>query len=195
MTITKTLAETKILIPEIPAHWTSRLRSGHINTWKHPDGEISLSPPEQGLYAERFEDGWYWICGCGGCLGKWDEYSYIVCHEHNRCKTCGIHRDDIDEIPWGSYVGFQCRTCRKKEHDQEKDEAITAAIEDDHSEHDCWNRSEIICPVCATVKETDELHDAGSHTLTCEVCDEPFTLEVEYEIRYTTTKLERRVES
>ncbi len=66
---------TKILIPEIPGEWTQRQRNGSLNVWNGADHhrfhrtttdlpEVSLRPPENGLYAERIDGAWYWVSGC-----------------------------------------------------------------------------------------------------------------------------------
>ncbi|MGX1195823.1 hypothetical protein [Metabacillus sp. SLBN-84] len=187
----KMLKDVKILIPDIPVTWLNRTRSGHTNTWTNPDTkhERSLEPPEQGLYAVRFEDGWYWVCGCEKCLGRPDVHSYIVCHNHDRCLTCHTHREDLTDIPWGMVSGFQCRTCRETERAKKKEVALANAAEMNHSELDCSDEDAIICPTCASVNESEDLNEPGGHNMTCGVCDTPFKVEIEYEIRYTATKI------
>lgn len=191
-----TLKYTKIFIPEIPVDWTNRTRSGHTNIWnqdtKDPANfpEVSLEPPKQGLYAERYKDGWYWVCGCAKCFGNDDKDSYIVCYEHDRCITCNTHRDDLVRAPWSRCSGFECSPCAEQKHEQRKAEALAQAEEQSHSEVDCWNETHIVCPHCASVNEREELYEQGSHKLTCDVCDKPFNVEIEYEIRYTSTKIQ-----
>lgn len=186
------LSDTKILIPEIPKEWKHRTRSGHTNIWNdsfHRNGltEIKLDPPIRGLYAERFEDGWYWVCGCSKCLNKNDPYPYIVCDEHNRCETCGIHRDELEgNTAWGVPGGWQCDTCHTKEHDDRKSAAIESARERGHSEDDCYYTDKVICPLCGTENSTDDIHGDEEHELTCFVCDTDFIVTVEYEPRYTS---------
>ena len=34
--------------------------------------------PHRGLYADRFDDGWYWVCDCPKCLGN-DDPSLTSC--------------------------------------------------------------------------------------------------------------------
>lgn len=185
------LKDTKIFIPEIPAEWTQRTRSGHTNVWNdsfHRNGlpEVKLNPPQLGLYAERFEDGWYWVCGCSKCLGKDDFLSYIVCDGHDRCETCGIHRNELKErSAWGVRGGWQCNSCYTREHEERKNTALEAARERGHSEDDCWYIDRPICPVCASECSSDDMHD-GEHEVTCYVCDTDFSVEIEYEARYTS---------
>lgn len=185
----KSLKDVKIFIPEIPAHWTKRSRRGHTNTWYEPgEPEISLEPPIKGLYAERFDDGWYWVCGCGGCLGELNKHSYILCDEHDRCIDCGTHRDDLTDIPWhGYYVGFQCRPCHEKEKAERKAEAIAAAKAKNHSEDDCKDTDKIICPTCASVHPRDDINTSGLYPVKCHVCDEPFWVEAEQIVIYNFT--------
>lgn len=186
------LNDTKIFIPEIPKEWEQRTRSGHTNIWNDNFygselPEVKLEPPIRGLYAERFEDGWYWVCGCHKCLNNNKPYSYIVCEEHDRCITCGTHRKEITEIPWGRPDGFQCKPCAAKEHDERKEKALREAKERNHSEDDCWNTAKIICPVCATECSSDDMYEAGEHETTCYVCDTEFNVEIEYEVSYTSS--------
>lgn len=185
------LKNTKIFIPEIPKEWESRTRSGHTNIWndrfhRNKLPEIKLDPPQRGLCAERFEDGWYWVCDCPKCLGTDDPYPYIVCDEHNRCDTCNIHRNDLKgKTAWGVRGGWQCDDCHAKEHEECKRAAIVAAKKQGHSEDDCWYTRKLICPVCASECSSDDM-DAGEHDATCYVCDTDFTAEIEYEARYTS---------
>ena len=186
------LKNTKIFIPEIPKEWEQRTRSGHTNIWndgfyKNGLPEIKLEPPTQGLYAERFEDGWYWVCGCNKCLENNEKYSYIVCDEHNRCITCGSHRKDLTEVPWGHPDGFLCKPCRAREHEERKQEALRLAMENEHDEWDCYREDKIICPVCASECSSDDMYEAGEHEMTCYICDSEFIVEIEYDVKYTSS--------
>lgn len=186
------LKDTKIFIPEIPKEWEQRTRSGHTNIWNdswHKNGlpEVKLDPPVKGLYAERFEDGWYWVCGCNKCLENNQPYSYIVCEEHNRCITCGTHRKDLTDTPWGHPDGFQCKPCQASEHEERKQEALRLAKENEHDEWDCFREDKIICPVCASECSSDDMHESGEHETTCYVCDTEFVVEIEYEVKYTSS--------
>lgn len=185
------MRDVKILIPEIPVEWTQRNRSGHTNIWNdsfHRNGlpEVKLDPPMHGLYAERFEDGWYWVCGCHKCLENGKPHSYIVCFEHDRCVTCNIHRTELKEIPWGHPDGFKCKQCAKREHAERKAEALVEARLNAHSEDDCYRTDEVICPVCGTENSSEDIHASGEHEMTCYVCDAGFVVEVEYEPKYTS---------
>lgn len=182
------LKDTKILIPDIPHSWEKRTRSGHTNIWNHKDGaEVKLNPPQRGLFAKRFEDGWYWVCDCPKCLGTDDPYPYIVCDDHDRCETCGVHRDDLQGITaWGVRAGWQCDTCHKKEHEEQKAAALEKARERGHTEDDCYYTDTLICPVCATECSSEEL-GSGEHDVNCYVCDTEFTVEIEYEAKYTSS--------
>lgn len=187
------LKDTKIFISEIPKEWTQRTRSGNTNVWndsfyKNGLPEVKLSPPIKGLYAERFEDGWYWVCGCHKCLENGKPYSYVVCEEHDRCITCNISRKELNEIPHGKPFGFQCGSCNTKEHEELKANALQAAKERGHSEDNCYYTSEILCPRCGSKHSNDDMHESGEHEMECSVCDTEFIVEVEYEVRYTSSK-------
>ncbi|MEK5175118.1 hypothetical protein NST63_18125 [Heyndrickxia sp. FSL W8-0496] len=185
------LKDTKIFIPEIPAEWKDRLRSGHKNIWNESENDglpkVELEPPQRGLYAERFEDGWYWVCGCNKCLENGEGWSYIVCDEHDRCITCGIHRKELTEIPWWKRDGFQCKPCHAREHEERKQEALRLAKENGHNEWECFREDKIICPVCASECSNDDMYEAGEDEMTCYVCDTEFVVEIEYEIKYTSS--------
>ncbi|MEW5569758.1 hypothetical protein [Rossellomorea marisflavi] len=186
------LKDIKIFIPEIPKEWEQRTRSGHMNIWN--DGfyrselpETRLDPPMRGLYAERFEDGWYWVCGCSKCLKNNEKYSYIVCEEHDCCISCGTHRKELTETPWGHPDGFQCKPCSKREHEERKQEALKLAKENEHDKWDCFREDKIICPVCASECSSDDMYEAGEHETTCYVCDTEFIVEIEYEVKFTSS--------
>lgn len=186
------LKDTKIYIPEIPKEWTNRMRSGDANIWNDPFHRngletVKLDPPIIGLYAERFEDGWYWVCGCNKCLENGKPYSYTVCEEHNRCVTCDTPRKEVTETPWGHPDGFQCKPCHTKEHNARKTDAIQTAKSQGHSEDNCSYTTEILCPVCSSTHSNDDMNQPGEHEAKCRVCDSKFKVEVEYEVRYTST--------
>jgi hypothetical protein len=182
------LKYTKILIPEIPKEWTNNIRSGHTNIWNGNGApEVRLEPPIEGLYAERFDDGWFWVCGCHKCLENGKPYSYIVCYEHDRCVTCKTHRTELKETPWGRPDGFQCKPCAEKEHEEDKRKALEEAQERGHSEDDCYYTANIICPVCGSECSDDDMHEKSEHEVTCDVCDTEFNVQVEYEARYTSS--------
>jgi len=183
------LKDTKIYIEEIPKKWTNRLRSGHTNIWNKGSTnadipEVRLAPPVKGLYAEKFDDGWYWVCGCHDCLENGKPYSYIVCEEHDVCIDCGTHRKDLSDIPWGKPEGFQCKPCGEKEKQAKKREALQLAKLNNHDKWDCFNQDEIICPVCASVHSSDDIYE--NTELTCYICDTDFNVELDYDVKYTT---------
>ncbi|MGP3789461.1 hypothetical protein [Pseudomonas sp. B392_1p] len=193
------LKDTKILIPEIPGDWTDRTRNGHTNEWNrmwppgqpHRNGlpEVILEPPTRGLYAERIDGAWYWVCGCEKCLGNREKYSYITCHEHDRCEHCGIHRQQITEAPWGVTGGWACQPCVTEQKAQRKAEALAAAATSGHSKWDCQLTDEVVCPYCASKFEPDEdISNDCNHE--CDVCGGVYTVETEYSVSYTTRKVD-----
>lgn len=186
---------TKIFIPEIPVDWVDRVRSGHENIWNERSTdparpETRLSPPANGLYAEKQADGWYWVNGCETCLTGVKKDSYIVCDEHNRCADCGTHHDQLTDTPYWSRRGFVCEPCNHKKRTRLRNMAIQRAKNVDHTENDCYQIDEIICPVCAEQIEHDEpVDEEDEHT--CPVCDAVFTVEL---VTKYTTKLIRKEE-
>jgi hypothetical protein len=186
--------DTKILIPEIPGEWSSRMRNGHQNIWNEgTPNEVSLMPPEKGLYAERIDGAWYWVSGCSKCTGSGERWSYVVCDKHNVCIACGTHRSALTETPWGHPDGFICKPCNDLKHEREKKDALDAAQLKGHSEEDCEFTSEIICPCCASTISSDDIHQSQKE-MECDVCDAVFDVEVDYSVSYTT-KLTKKKEA
>lgn len=184
------LKDAKIFIPEIPKEWTQRTRAGNTSIWNDPFHKnglpvVELEPPQRGLYAERFEDGWYWVCGCVRCLDS-DEWSYVNCDEHNTCATCNTHRDDIKGEAWGHPKGFECSECREKERMKKKEAALARAKELELDEWDHYREDKIICPVCFSENSNDDMHEPGEHDVECHVCDTEFIVELEYDPKYTS---------
>lgn len=187
---------TKILIPEIPGDWTARIRSGHLNIWNealhgrpHSNGlpEVRMEPPERGLYAERIDDAWYWVCGCERCLGNGKSWSYITCYEHDRCITCHTHNTELpkDMTRWGKREGFRCGACQDHVNATRKADALAKAAASGHSESDCSYTDAILCPHCASEQSTDDRHEDEAEA-ECGVCGGLYSLELHYSVSYTT---------
>ena len=186
---------TRIPIPGIPKEWTNLTRIGDKCVWNKGSlniPEFSLMPPERGLYAKRIDEDWFWVSGCAKCNESGEKWSYIVCEKHDVCVSCGTSRVSLMEMPWGHPDGFMCRTCHDFQHEAAKSNALAKAKAKNHSERDCSYMDEIICPCCATVIASDDIHESTSG-MECNVCDAKFDLEVEYSVSYTTTKA--RIES
>lgn len=190
------MKDTKILIPEIPGEWTQRTRNGHTNVWNdpwhtarqvEPLPEVRLGPPQRGLYAERIDGAWYWVCGCEKCLGSAEKYSYITCHDHDRCEMCGIHREDITETPWRVAGGWACKPCAAAAKQRRKVEAMAAAQAAGHGEDDCEYTDDITCPYCASkISEDEPVYKDGDFE--CDVCGGTCSVEVIHSVSYTSIK-------
>jgi len=191
------LKDTKILIAEVPGEWTQRTRNGSTNVWNDASHhrfhrtttdlpELRLDPPEKGLYAERIDGAWYWVCGCEKCLGNFEKHSYIVCDDHNRCDTCAKHRSEFHEAVWGTRGGWRCNACRDHIHEERKAAALAAAKESGHNEYDCQNEDEIICPYCATKQSSDDANESAIDS-ECGTCGGIFDVEVEFTRSFSTT--------
>lgn len=186
------LRDTKILIPEIPGDWTQRSRSGSTQVWNDPWYKtglptVRMDPPQKGLFAERIDGAWWWVCGCEKCLGNPEKDSYSVCEEHDRCVSCNCTRAELTETPWGVRGGWRCKPCQQSLDAARKAQALAAAAASGHSEDDCTYTDKILCPYCASEQSSDDLHESQKG-MTCDVCDGQFDLEIEYTASYTTTK-------
>lgn len=185
------LKNTKILIQEIPGHWTQRLRAGSTNIWNHQSTasefpEVRLLPPTQGLYAERIDGAWWWVCGCERCLGT-DKSSYSVCKEHDRCITCQCTREQLTEIPWGVQGGWRCKPCGSRLRQERKEKALADAAAKDFTEDDCSYTDSILCPHCSSAQDSED-RTQSTKGIQCSVCDGLFDMEIEWNPTYTTTK-------
>ena len=189
------MRDTKILIPEIPGEWTQRTRSGHTNIWNDPFykknhglPEVRMSPPRKGLYAERIDGAWYWVCGCEMCLQSGKSWSYVVCEEHDRCVTCRCTRDQLTEAPWGAKGGgWRCKPCDDTMKAEARAKALAAAAASGHSEDDCCYVAEVICPYCAT-RQRMENRQESEQDIECNTCGDLYDLEVEWSPTYSTSK-------
>ena len=194
---------TKILITEIPGEWTQRQRNGSLNVWNGADyhrfhrtttdlPEVSLRPPENGLYAERIAGAWYWVSGCAKCNGTGEKYSYVVCDKHNVCRLCGTHRSKLTETPWGHPDGFTCKPCQDAEDAVERAAALAKVAESDYDESDYRGQDECKCPHCATVIHI-EAEDYGDKNMECDACNGLFELITEYSLSFTTKVIGERI--
>lgn len=194
---------TKILIPEIPGEWTQRQRNGSLNVWNGADHhrfhrtttdlpEVSLRPPENGLYAERIDGSWYWISGCAKCNGTGEKYSYVTCDKHNVCRLCSTHRSKLTETPWGHPDGFTCKPCQDAEDAVAKAEALAKVAENDYDEWDYHAQDQCKCPHCATVIHI-ESEDYGDKNMDCDTCGGQFELTTEYSVTFTTRVIGDRI--
>lgn len=187
------LRDVKILIPDIPGEWTQRTRSGSTQVWNdpwHKTGlpEVRMEPPQRGLFADRIDEAWYWVCGCEQCLGSGKLFNYSPCDAHDRCVTCNCSRAELTATPWGGCDGgWRCKPCQNMLDERRKSEALAAAAAKGHSEDDCFSTNEIICPHCATEQSADDRH-VSADGLECDTCGGIFDLEVEWSPSYTTTK-------
>jgi len=189
---------TKILIPEIPGEWTQRARHGHTNIWNGADyhrfcrtttdlAEVSLEPPERGLFAERIDGAWYWVCGCEQCLDNGKQHSYITCYEHDRCTDCRVHSSELPKgiTRWGIGPGFRCSTCQDALNAITRADALAKAAENGHDELDCAFTDNILCPHCASEQTDDDRH-MDEDAAQCDVCSGLYSLEVIHSVSYTT---------
>lgn len=194
---------TNIPIPDIPGEWTQRQRNGSLNVWNGADyhrfhrtttdlPEVSLRPPENGLYAERIDGAWYWVSGCAKCNGTGQKYSYSVCDKHNVCRLCGTHRSKLTETPWGHPDGFTCKPCQDAQDAVAKAEALAKVAESAYDEWDYRSQDECKCPHCATVIHV-ESEDYCDKSMTCDTCGGAFELVTEYTIQFTTTVIGERL--
>lgn len=185
------LKDKRIPIPEVPSEWTQVSISGSTHIWRSKfhavdSAELTLKAPEKGLIAKRGADGWYWVCGCGKCMGT-NSYNYHPCEAHDRCEDCSATRAELTETPWHTGSGWHCKPCRDRQRAAAKAEALAAAEAKGFDEHDHQDADSILCPYCASEHSTDDLYESRE-ALTCGVCDGVFDLEIDWSPSYTTSK-------
>lgn len=108
----------------------------------------------------------------------------------DHCKTCGKHWNELDESPWGTYLGegkwgIQCKPC----HSFEIEEQIRNFQE---SEPDTEYTDDVICPYCGHKHESDSedssFYTDGDHEFTCHHCSNEFSLTTNVTYTYSTEK-------
>lgn len=147
---------------------------------------ILITPPKKSYYADLIDGEWWWVESCAECNGlpRDDWGSYVICEEHDVCRTCQIHRSKLTDTPWGGKEGWQCKPCADAEHKADKEEAL-AAMPDDHDEWDYQNLDEIKCPYCnyefsdswENSEDNEKLHE-------CPRCDNEFTVTAEHSFTF-----------
>ena len=185
------LANTKILIQEVPGDWTQRSQSGRTSIWNYQSTasdlpEVRLLPPAQGLYPELIDGSWWWVCSCQKCLGT-NKLSYAFCEEHDRCITCQCTREQLTEAPWWVQGGWRCKPCANRIHQEHKEKALADAAAKGFTEDDCNYTDSILCPHCSSHQSSDDRHKSAKG-MKCSVCDGLFDMEIEWTPSYTTTK-------
>ncbi len=160
------------------------------------DADFILEPPERHFYAELIEGKWYWMNGCAECNGNKAQYAYIKCKKHDVCQGCGIDRASLTETPWGSSRGFICVPCANKRHEEEKARALLKMENKEYNKYDYCGTRSIICPYCdlAYGQDEDEVHSFHDEdtTIICDRCDNTYTVEMEFSISYTTSKVRQK---
>ena len=57
------------------------------------NSDVILEHEDKAMYAELFDEKWYWVSGCAECNGKERDWmSYVECEKHDRCSSCSINR-------------------------------------------------------------------------------------------------------
>lgn len=107
-----------------------------------------------------------------------------------KCMTCGIPREQMEEIPWGIWIEdelfSQCKPCRQNEIDEQ----IKAFQE---SETDTEFEDLVICPHCGSRHEHDGedscFYNEGEHEFYCCDCHNKFKVCTEISYTYSTYKI------
>ncbi len=120
---------------------------------------------------------------CNGTEPKYPNDKY--CEDHNTCLSCGTHRKDLKDIPWGAKGGFICKPCTEN--------ALNNKIEAWNSEeHDLEYTDKAICPNCGCEHEADgeqeEFYMDGDHEIQCGECEYEFSMQTHVSISYSTFK-------
>jgi len=163
------------------------------------NADVVLTHDKKEMYVELIDDEWYWVNGCSKCEDAYnfgESYSYQVCYEHDICVQCGINRDKLTETPWGHQDGFMCKDCADENDNNTRKEAFQKFEDSQLSEWDFRNNANIVCPHCGTDNGDAWEHGMGNETnadLVCHVCDGEFSVEIEYQLSYTTSVIGERV--
>lgn len=170
---------------------------GDRNFTSEENADVVLTPPSKEMYAELIDGVWYWVKGCNKCkdsMNYGEKHSYQVCYEHDRCVSCGTHREDLTDIPWGHKDGFKCKVCADKEIAIQRSEAFEKVNAKDYDEWDYKYNTSVICPHCGSDMGTDCIdHDEQTQEHECELCGGSFKLELDFEIKYSTKVIGERL--
>jgi len=162
-------------------------QSGNNVTMHDKKDTIRLEPPEKHYFSELIAGEWWWVNGCAECIGNpRDWMTYVECDKHNVCRTCKTPRSEIKDIPWGGKHGWECKPCADKAKAKAKKDALQAVAEKEYDKWDYYSKSEIICPYCDSKKCSDDFNESAD--IECDVCDNTFSVEVEYTVSYTTNR-------
>lgn len=151
--------------------------------------DVSLTHENKEMYADLIDGEWYWVSGCGACLGEGRSFkTYIECEKHDICRSCGISRKDITSVAWGGRNGWQCQGCK----DVDDAERRTSAFEKlDGGEPNCLYMDNVICPHCGSELNSNGLNE--TQDMECYVCEGEMLLEVEHVAVYSTYVKGKRV--
>lgn len=155
---------------------------------------IYIRPEEQSHYSLLIDGEWWWVDGCNQCNGRpRSGFGYMgECNKHDVCVTCGIHRDDVKDTPWGGRDGWQCKPCAEAEHKAEKQRALAAMPEkEDFYAYDYHGVDEITCPYCAyEMSDSWECADHSDEDHECPRCDNVFKVDAVHSLTFDCNRLE-----
>lgn len=177
----------RVAIKGIDLKWGAPTQAGRVFTWNSYHPIFTICSPWAGMDARLIDEQWYWVVACPECLGEIPEWTYQKCDEHDVCINCGTQRKQLKEIPRGTSKGIECKPCYAARHETEKEKALEAFKAAEYDEFDFLMTDKIVCPHCALSYEAE--CDERTGKLICERCDGEYTLEIEYSISYSTTKV------
>lgn len=174
---------------------SGRYRKEGGNTGKNvemhdkPD-TLNITPPEKHYYSELIDGEWWWLNGCNECNGRPRGYSYVECVKHDVCSCCCRPRSDFEGAVWGGSNGWTCKPCEEANDKQEKEDALSSFDEDSFDEWDYKLEDEAKCPYCdaRNVYEYEGDNDSPD-PIECHTCGNEFSLELHFEIKYTTARI------
>ena len=168
-------------------------RKGLDNKFTTEDNaDVILIPERRELFAELIDGQWYWVNGCAKCNGKLRDWmSYIECEEHDVCRTCGISRKKLKDIPYAGRYGWQCQPCSLSASEDKRQVALESVAVKKYDEQDYLRQDKVICPHCGNSYEPDS--GTGDGKEVCELCGGEYELEVEYSATYSTTVVGERI--
>lgn len=152
--------------------------------------DFKIEKPERHLHFKFTNGAWHYINECPACNGYHGFNSY--CTKHDTCVDCNTNTKDLADgvFRWGIDTGsFRCSVCQSALEEMVKREALEAFDEENYSEWDYFREDEAKCPYCGSCGVFEYDGDDSPDPIDCDVCGNKFSIELDFEILYTTKRI------
>lgn len=154
-----------------------------------PETCIIIKRPKPEYYSELVDGAWWWVNNCSQCCGHARDWMGSECEKHDVCSCCQKPRSEIIGSVWGGKRGWTCNTCKDAQSAAAKAEALENFDEENFDERDYWREDEAKCPYCGAENVFEYEGDDSPDPIECHTCGNEFSIELNFEIKYTTTRI------